>query len=435
MDQDSLLYSKRRFNPSAHADGTDLIVIVVDTIQTRCCIAGGGPAGVVLGFLLARAGIDVVVLEKHADFFRDFRGDTIHPSTLEIVYELGLLDEFLQRPHQEIREVGGQFGDEFIPFADLTHLPTHCKFMGFMPQWDFLDFFTEQGRKYPHFHLLMEAEVTDLMVEGNTIAGVRAKTPDGEVEVRAVLTVGCDGRQSTVRECAGLQVQSLGAPIDVLWFRVSRKPKDPGQVLGRFVPGKILVMLNRDEYWQCAFVIRKGMYQEIKRRGLDSFREDIVSVAPFIKDRAQEISDWDQIKLLTVLVDRLRKWYREGLLCIGDAAHAMSPVGGVGINLAIQDAVATANILAHPLSENYVSLSHLQKVQWRREFPTRVTQWGQVQVQERILSAVLGSQQQVRPPWLIRLFKQFPILRRIPARLIGIGVRPEHVKTPLECGD
>lgn len=402
---------------------------MVKTIQTRCCIAGGGPAGVVLGYLLARAGVDVVILEKHADFFRDFRGDTIHPSTLEVIYELGLLEEFLKRPHQEIKEVGGQIGDEFIPLADLTHLPTHCKFLGFMPQWDFLDFFAEHGRKYSQFHLLMAAEVTDLIVVGNTVAGVKATTPSGEIAVHATLTVGCDGRSSTVRERARLQVQSLGAPIDVLWFRVSRQPSDPGQVLGRFIPGKILVMLNREEYWQCAFVIRKGLFEQIKRRGMESFRDDITAVAPFLRDRAQEISDWEQIKLLTVLVDRLRKWYRPGLLCIGDAAHAMSPVGGVGINLAIQDAVATANLLTHPLSENYVSLSHLQKVQWRREFPTKATQWGQVQVQERILSAVLGSPQQVRPPWFLRLFKKFPVLRRIPARLIGIGVRPEHVKT------
>ena len=383
-----------------------------------------------LGFLLARAGINVVVLEKHADFFRDFRGDTIHPSTLEVVYELGLLDEFLKRPHQEIREIGGQIGDQFIPLADLTHLPTRCQFLGFMPQWDFLDFFAEHGKKYPGFNLLMESEVIDLILEGNTIAGVRANTRDGEIEVRATLTVGCDGRHSLVRERAGLQVESLGAPIDVLWFRVSRASDDPGQVLGRFIPGKILVMLNREEYWQCAFVIRKGAFEEIRRRGLDDFRADIISVAPFLKSRVQEINDWDQIKLLTVLVDRLRKWYRAGLLCIGDAAHAMSPVGGVGINLAIQDAVAAANILAHPLSENYVALSHLQKLQWRREFPTKVTQWGQVQVQERILSAVLGTQQKVQAPWFLRLFKKFPVLRRIPARLIGVGVRPEHVRTP-----
>ncbi len=399
------------------------------SLKTSCCIAGGGPAGMMLGFLLARAGVEVVVLEKHADFLRDFRGDTIHPSTLEVIYELGLIDEFLKRPHQEIREFSGQIGDEMIPLADLTHLPTHCKFLGFMPQWDFLDFITEQAHAYPAFKLIMEAEVTDLIVEGNTIAGVKAKTPDGEIEIRATLVVGCDGRKSTVRELAGLSIESLGAPIDVLWFRLSRKASDPGQVLGRFVPGKIMVMLNRDEYWQCAFVIRKGAFEEIKHRGIEAFRSDIVSISPFLKDRVDEVKDWEPIKLLTVLVDRLRKWYRPGLLCIGDAAHAMSPVGGVGINLAIQDAVAAANILARPLSENYVSLSHLQKVQWRREFPTKLTQWAQVQVQERVLSVVLALQQNFRAPWFMRLFKKFPVLRRIPARLIGIGVRPEHVKT------
>src|SRR2546423_10443699 len=389
-------------------------------MTTRCCIAGGGPAGMMLGFLLARAGIDVVVLEKHADFLRDFRGDTIHPSTLEVVYELGLIEDFLKRPHQEIREFSAQIGDEMIPVVDLTHLPTHCKFLGFMPQWDFLDFIAEQARACPTFKLIMQAEVTDLLVAGNTIAGVKAKTPDGEIEVRATLVVGCDGRKSIVREVADLKVESLGAPIDVLWFRLTRKPTDPTQVLGRFVPGKVMVMLNRDEYWQCAFVIRKGAFEEIKQLGLKAFRSDIAAIAPFLKDRVHELTDWEPIKLLTVLVDRLHKWYRPGLLCICDAAHAMSPVGGVGINLAIQDAVATANILARPLAADYVSLSHLEKLQWRREVTTRVTQWGQVQVQERVLSTVLGSQQ-VRAPWFLRLFKTFPMLRRIPARLIGIG--------------
>jgi 2-polyprenyl-6-methoxyphenol hydroxylase-like FAD-dependent oxidoreductase len=382
-----------------------------------------------LAFLLARAGVDVVVLEKHADFLRDFRGDTIHPSTLEVIYELGLIEEFLKRPHQEIREFSGQIGDELIPLADLTHLPTHCKFLGFMPQWDFLDFIAAQARAYPAFKLIMQAEVIDLLIEGNTISGVKATTPEGEIEVRATLLVGCDGRKSIVRELADLKVESLGAPIDVLWFRLTRKPTDPAQVLGRFVPGKVMVMLNRDDYWQCAFVIRKGAFAEVKQLGLEAFRSDIASIAPFLKDRVHELTDWEPIKLLTVLVDRLHKWYRPGLLCIGDAAHAMSPVGGVGINLAIQDAVATANILARPLSENYVSLSHLQKVQWRREFPTRVTQRVQVIVQERILSAVLGTRRNFRPPWFLRLFKTFPVLRRIPARLIGLGVRPEHVRT------
>jgi 2-polyprenyl-6-methoxyphenol hydroxylase-like FAD-dependent oxidoreductase len=399
-------------------------------INTRCCIAGGGPAGIMLGYLLARAGVDVVVLEKHADFLRDFRGDTIHPSTLEVMHDLGILTDFLKRPHQEIREIAGQIGDEMIPLADFTHLPTHCKFLAFMPQWDFLDFIKEQAARYPGFHLRMHAEVTELIEAGQSIAGVKAKTPEGTLEIHADLSVGADGRKSVMRERAGLQVQELGAPMDVLWFRLTRKPTDPGQVLGRFVGGKIMVMLNRDIYWQCGFVIPKGAFTEMKARGLDAFRADITSTAPFLSDRVKELTDWEPIKLLTVLVDRLRKWYRPGLLCIGDAAHAMSPVGGVGINLAIQDAVAAANILARPLSEGWISPSHLQKVQWRRELPTRLTQWVQVQVQNRVIGRVLVSNEQVTAPWPLRLFKKFPLLRRIPARLIGMGVRPEHVKTP-----
>ncbi|MEK6333354.1 MAG: FAD-dependent oxidoreductase [Acidobacteriota bacterium] len=405
-------------------------------IDTRCCVAGGGPAGIMLGFLLARAGVEVVVLEKHADFLRDFRGDTIHPSTLEVMHELGILADFLERPHQEIREIAGQIGDEMIPLADFTHLPTHSKFLAFMPQWDFLDFIKDQAERYPAFTLKMEAEVTGLIESGNTVLGVKAKTPEGELDILADLVVGADGRKSVVRERAGLSVESLGAPIDVLWFRLSRVPTDPAQVIGRFVSGKILVMLNRDTYWQCGFVIPKGALADLKSRGLEAFRADIASTAAFVSDRVGEITDWEPIKLLTVLVDRLRKWYRPGLLCIGDAAHAMSPVGGVGINLAIQDAVAAANILWRPLSAGWVSPSHLQKVQWRRELPTRLTQWAQVQVQNRVLGRVLATRQQVAAPWVIRLFKRFPVLRRIPARLIGLGVRPERVKTPdvLESG-
>ena len=399
-------------------------------LHTTCCIAGGGPAGMMLGFLLARAGIDVVVLEKHADFLRDFRGDTIHPSTLEVIYELDLLEEFLKRPHQEIKEVAGQIGDEMIPLADLTHLPTHCKFLGFMPQWDFLDFLADEARKYPAFKLMMRTEVIDLLQAGNQIVGIKAKTPEGELQIRAELTVGCDGRTSIVRERAGLQVESLGAPIDVLWFRLSRKPSDPGQVLGRFVTAKIMVMLNRDEYWQCAFVIPKGAADEIKRRGLEAFRADIVTITPFLKDRVDELQDWDQVKLLTVLVDRLSKWYRPGLLCIGDAAHAMSPVGVVGINLAIQDAVATANLLGAQLLRGPLAPGALDAVEERRRFPTAATQKMQLFIQNNVIGPVLTRDRAVKLPWQMRLLGAVPWLRRIPARIIGMGFRPEHVRTP-----
>jgi 2-polyprenyl-6-methoxyphenol hydroxylase-like FAD-dependent oxidoreductase len=400
------------------------------TIKTRCCIAGGGPAGLMLGFLLARAGVEVIVLEKHADFLRDFRGDTIHPSTLEVMHELGLLEDFLKCPHQEMKQIAGQIGTETIVLADFSHLPTKCKFIAFMPQWDFLNFLVEHAERYPAFRLMINTEVTGLIEAGSQVCGVKAETPDGPLEILADLIVGADGRSSVVRAASGLEVEHLGAPIDVLWFRLPRKPDDQSQALGRFANGKIMVMLNRDSYWQCGYVIRKGALKAIKQRGLERFREDVLSLAPFLGDRIHEVRDWEGIKLLTVLVDRLRQWYRPGLLCIGDAAHAMSPVGGIGINLAIQDAVAAANILWQPLSEGFVSPSHLQKVQWRRELPTRLTQRGQVFVQDNVLGRVLGSSQPVVAPWFLKLFKRFPVLRRIPARLIGLGVRPEHVKSP-----
>jgi 2-polyprenyl-6-methoxyphenol hydroxylase-like FAD-dependent oxidoreductase len=381
-----------------------------------------------LGFLLARAGIDVVVLEKHGDFLRDFRGDTIHPSTLELMNELGILEDFLEQPHQEVRQLGGQIGSEFVMLADFGHLPTRCKFIALMPQWDFLDFLARHARSLPQFQLKMQSEVIDVLVEGGRIAGVRAKTPAGICEIAAHLVIAADGRQSIVREKAGLGVEDFGAPMDVLWFRMSRRSSDGEQTLGRVVSGKMMVMLNREDYWQCAYLIRKGDFDRIKRSGLEAFRTDIVSVAPFLQDRISELQSWDPIKLLTVRVDRLRQWYRPGLLCIGDAAHAMSPIGGVGINLAIQDAVAAANILADSLSKRSVSTADLRRVQKRREFPARITQAVQVFLQDRLIGRILGSNEQIRLPLLFKLFRRWPFLRRIPARLIGIGFRPEHIR-------
>jgi len=399
-------------------------------VSVRCCIAGGGPAGMMLGLLLARAGIAVLVLEKHADFLRDFRGDTIHPSTLEVMHELGILDEFLQRPHQEVRTLGAQIGDAFLQVADFEHLPTHCRFVALMPQWDFLDFIAEQAKRYPGFLLEMEAEATALIEEGGRVIGLRAETLQGDLVVRADLVVGADGRHSTVREKAGLEICDLGAPMDVLWMRLSRRPTDPGQTLGRIDAGRIFVMLNREDYWQCAYVISKGGFDRIRREGLEAFRGEIERLAPYLSDRVSELGDWSDIKLLAVAVDRLRVWHRPGLLCIGDAAHAMSPIGGVGINLAIQDAVAAANILAPRLLRGTVDEDDLRAVQHRREFPTRATQQLQLFVQNRVIGQVLQSTRKLSPPLAVRLLGQWPLLRRIPARLIGLGFRPEHVKLP-----
>jgi 2-polyprenyl-6-methoxyphenol hydroxylase-like FAD-dependent oxidoreductase len=398
--------------------------------RTTCCVVGGGPAGVMLGFLLARAGVEMVVLEKHRDFLRDFRGDTIHPSTLQVMYELGLLDEFLKRPHQEVRELRGIVGDTRIKLADFGHLPTHCQFIALMPQWDFLDFIAGAGRRYPGFHLAMQAEATELIEEGGRIAGVRGHTSDGPFELRAELVVGADGRHSVVREQAGFKVENLGAPIDVLWMRLPKHPNDPTETAGRINFGKMLVMLDRGDYWQCAFVIRKDGFTALREKGIDAFRRDIVQIAPFLSDRVDQLRDWDDVKLLTVMVDRLEKWWRPGLLCIGDCAHAMSPVGGVGINLAIQDAIAAANILAEKLRSGTLSDDDLAAVERRRTLPTRLTQAMQVFVQERVIDRVLETDKPITAPWPLRLFNSFPFLARIPARLVGMGVRPEHVRTP-----
>jgi 2-polyprenyl-6-methoxyphenol hydroxylase-like FAD-dependent oxidoreductase len=402
-----------------------------ERISVQCCIAGGGPAGMMLGYLLARAGVKVLVLEKHGDFLRDFRGDTIHPSTLEVMYELGLLEKFLRLPHQEVYELNAQVGQMQLTVADFRYLPTRCRFIALMPQWDFLNFLAQQAAAYPSFSLRMEAEMSDLIEESGRVVGVHAKTPNGAVEVRADLIVGADGRNSIVREKAGLTVNDLGAPIDVLWFRISRSPEDPVATMGRFDKGRIFITLNRGEYWQCGYVIPKGQFEDMRRQDFEVFRAEIIRLAPYTKDRVRELRGWEDVKLLTVRVDRLSEWFRPGLLCIGDAAHAMSPVGGVGINLAIQDAVAAANVLFRPLREGQMTIDHLRRIQKRRELPTRVTQRLQVIVQRRIIARVLGETGSLQPPLALRLLARIPYLRRIPARIVGYGIRAEHVTPEL----
>lgn len=399
-------------------------------LRTTCCIAGGGPAGMMLGFLLARAGVAVVVLEKHADFLRDFRGDTVHPSTLELIHELGLLEKFLQRPHRKVTKLAAHIGDALIDIADFSAVPTHCKFVALMPQWDFLDFIADHGREYPGFDLRMKAEVADLIVENGRVVGVLAQTPDGPLEVRAALVVGADGRGSIVRDKAGLAVEDFGAPMDVLWFALSRRADDPQGLLGYFDAGRIVALIDRGDYWQCGFVIAKDAAERVRQQGLESWRAELARLVPFLAERVHDIHNWDQVKLLTVRVDRLRQWWRPGLLCIGDAAHAMSPLGGVGINLAVQDAVAAANILAAPFARGVVSDSDLERVQHRRLWPTRVTQRIQVVMQQRVISRVLTGVGRLPVPFALRLFQTLPWLRRLPARLVGLGVRPEHVRTP-----
>jgi 2-polyprenyl-6-methoxyphenol hydroxylase-like FAD-dependent oxidoreductase len=399
-------------------------------LRTQCCVVGGGPAGMMLGFLLARAGVSVVVLEKHPDFLRDFRGDTVHPSTLEIIYELGLLDQFLKLPHRTVGQLSLQIGNERVRMIDLTHLPTQCKYVALMPQWDFLNFLAEHGRRYQQFDLHMRAEVTDVIEEGDRITGVRANTPDGELTIRADLVVGCDGRHSTVREKAGLEPDDYGAPMDVLWFRIARRDSDGADVFGHIEAGAMLVMLDRGDYWQCAYVIPKGGIEQVKARGIEAFRNRVVALSPFLADRIGELKSFEDVKLLSVMVNRLRQWWRPGLICIGDAAHAMSPVGGVGINIAVQDAVAAANRLAAPLRTGKADSADLQAVQARRDFPARMTQKIQLTMQNRIIGPALQGTREPKAPLLFKLLDAFPLLQRIPARLLALGIRPEHVQTP-----
>ena len=402
-----------------------------ETKSVRCCIAGGGPAGMMLGYLLARAGVEVVVLEKHGDFLRDFRGDTIHPSTLELMHELGLLDEFLTLPHQKVYELNAQVGELWLTIADFRHLPTRCGFVAFMPQWDFLNFLAEKAARYKTFDLKMQAEVIGLIEQSGRIIGMRAKTPDGQIEVRADVIIGADGRTSVVREQGGFQAREFGAPMDVLWFRMRRTVEDPALSMGRFDAGRILIALNRGDYWQCGYVIAKGRFDEIREQDFDRFRAAIVKLAPYLQDTIHELRGWADVKLLTVRVNRLDDWFRPGLLCIGDAAHAMSPVGGVGINLAIQDAVAAANVLFKPLQDRKVTVDDLRRIQARRELPTRVTQKLQLAVQDRIIAPALADTRSLKPPVAVRLLAKVPFFRRIPARIIGVGIRPEHVSPEL----
>jgi 2-polyprenyl-6-methoxyphenol hydroxylase-like FAD-dependent oxidoreductase len=402
--------------------------MTTDKRQVSCCIVGGGPAGMMAGLLLARAGVAVMVLEKHADFLRDFRGDTVHPSTLEILDELGLYDRFLQRPHTKAYRLRGRFGNLETTFADFTHLPTRAKFVALMPQWDFLDFLATEARRYSNFDLRMQAEVTALRTTDGKVVGADVRTLQDRIEVTCDLVLGCDGRHSTVRREAGLQVQDLGAPMDVLWFRLPRKPTDPDETVGSFGAGHILVGINRGDYWQCGFVIAKGTLEAVKAQGLDTIRSAIALLAPFLADRTSEIVSFDDFRQLTVGVDRLATWHKPGVLCIGDAAHTMSPIGGVGINLAVQDAVAAANILARPLREGRVTDADLASVQARRLRPTQIVQVLQVQIQKRVISGILGSTTQPEPPLPLRLIARYPALARIPARLLGLGYRRERVE-------
>jgi 2-polyprenyl-6-methoxyphenol hydroxylase-like FAD-dependent oxidoreductase len=407
---------------------------MAQSIKVRCCIVGGGPAGMMLGYLLGRAGVDVVVLEKHADFFRDFRGDTVHPSTLQVMDELGLIDGFLKLPHQRLQKMEGLFAGTAVRLADLSRLNVKYPFIAFMPQWDFLNYLREAGKRFASLKVMMSTEAVDLIRNGNRIAGVRAKTPEGMIDISADLTIACDGRHSTMRERAGLQVEEIGAPMDVLWFRAGKGPNETERIFARVDPGKMMVTFDRGDYWQCAFVIPKGGYETVKARGLPALLDDIVRMAPVLKPGISEVKGWDDMKLLTVAINRLHKWALPGLLCIGDAAHAMSPMGGVGVNLAVQDAVATANLLAARLIQGIPTEAELDTVQARREFPVKMTQRMQVVGQNNIVAMALKQGTQLNAPLPLRIVSAVPWLQGITARFLALGVRPEHVDSPVAAG-
>lgn len=398
------------------------------SLAVQCCIVGGGPAGMMLGYLLGRAGVRTAVLEKHADFFRDFRGDTVHPSTMQLMKELGLLEGFLKVPHQRITQLQGVFGTTPVRIADMSRLNTACPFVALMPQWDFLNFLATKSTQFPNLQIMKSTEAIELIREGERVDGVVATAPDGKLHISADLVVACDGRHSILREQAGLKVEDIGAPIDVLWFRVGKSKADRDGVFARLQHGQMMVTLDRDEYWQCAYVIAKGKIDEIKARSLDAFRSSVVSMAPGLRAHIDDVKSWDDVKLLTVKIDRLTRWALPGLLCIGDAAHAMSPVGGVGVNLAVQDAVAAANILFDKFGNGGPSLDDLEKVQRRRLFPARMTQAMQTVIQDKIINRALSGGN-LKPPFVIRLINRIPWLQGLTARLLGIGIRPEHIQS------
>jgi 2-polyprenyl-6-methoxyphenol hydroxylase-like FAD-dependent oxidoreductase len=404
---------------------------MAETLQIQCCIAGGGPAGMMLGYLLGRAGVPTIVLEKHADFLRDFRGDTVHPSTLMIMQELGLLQDFLKLPHSEIRALDVEIGGVRVKVADFARVPTACNFIALMPQWDFLNFLAGKGRRFPSLKVMMSAQVTGLLETAGRVTGVKVTTPSGSLEILANLVVGCDGRTSTVRAASGLVVESLGSPIDVLWFQLPKRIGDPEQVLARLGANTMIVSIDRTDYWQCAYVIGKGGIDRVHEQGLAVFKTAVAEGARFLSDRVDELKSFDDIKLLSVAVDRLTTWSKPGLLCIGDAAHAMSPVGGVGINLAVQDAVATANLLAVKLKAGTLRDEDLETVRRRRFFAVNVIQRMQIAVHNRVLKpTVSGGERELTVPWLVKLLDRHAWLRRWPAQFLGFGVQPEHVHSP-----